>query len=59
MKVSPAPMNKMEVCEVCGSNNIMYVDDTDIETDDLITLCIDCYKKMFGDPPMSNSMMYT
>ena len=47
----------MEVCEICGSTAIMWVEDEDIE--EQLFVCKDCYKKMFGDPPITCSNMYT
>lgn len=47
----------MEQCEICGSTAMMYIEDEDI--DETIAMCHTCYKRMFGDPPISCSMMYT
>jgi len=47
----------MEVCEICGSTDIVWVEDEDIEEE--IFMCHACYKKMFGDPPLACSNMYT
>jgi len=46
-------------CEICGSSNVIEVEDDEMDVDDELYLCINCYKRMFGDPPIDNSMMYT
>lgn len=48
----------MEQCEICGSTAIIQVEDEEIEDSELY-MCRACYKRMFGDPPISCSMMYT
>ena len=46
-------------CEICGSENVMVVDDTDVDDDFELLLCIDCYKRTFGNTPLDCSSMYT
>jgi len=46
----------MEICEICGSTDIIWVEDDELE--DELFICHMCYKKMFGDPPLSCSNMY-
>jgi ribosome-binding protein aMBF1 (putative translation factor) len=46
----------MEICEICGSTDIVWVEDDELEED--LFVCNKCYKKMFGDPPLSCSNMY-
>ena len=48
----------MGQCEICGSNNVIMIDDTDINNDVLLILCVDCNQRMFGSPPTDCSSMY-
>jgi len=47
----------MEVCEICGSPDIIWVEDEELE--DELAMCCTCYKKVFGEPSLACSEMYT